>query len=200
MTKAIMIDADTQNDLMRREGALYVPEAEDILPRVADLMDYASDFRIPVISTMLVHKADDPEVQRFGPHCMKGTWGGKKIDGTLLDDRTHLPLDWEPPLPDDIFEHQQIVIEKRQFDPFEEPAMHEVIVAMNKPRCLVFGVPTEHSVRQICLGLVRHGCRVALILNATRSMREAAGRDAIEEIKAKGVEFITTAEVLRVAV
>ena len=39
MRKGILIDIDTQNDFMKRGGALYVPEAEDIIPRVDDTLE-----------------------------------------------------------------------------------------------------------------------------------------------------------------
>ncbi len=59
---------------------------------------------------------------------------------------------------------------------------------------------TAHANRRAeSLGLLQRKCKVAVILNATRPLREADGRDAIEELKAKGAEFITTAEVIRVA-
>jgi len=39
-----------------------------------------------------------------------------------------------------------------------------------------------------------------VIINVTRPIHERTGREAIEELKDRGVEFITSAEVMRVAV
>lgn len=200
MKKAVLLDMDTQVDFMRSTGKLYVPEAEDIIPRVTDLMEYARNMGLMVISTKDTHTPDDPEFKQFSPHCIRGTPGWEKIEGTILADHIELPIDWAGDLPDDILDHQQIIIQKNTLDPFMSWMLHEVIERLQKPRCLVFGVATDYSVRYVCLGLLKRKCRVSIILNATRPMREDNGREAIEELKAKGTDFITTAEVIRVAV
>ncbi|HUS58086.1 MAG TPA: isochorismatase family cysteine hydrolase [Planctomycetota bacterium] len=200
MKNVVFFDVDTQRDLMRSNGALYVPEAQDIIPRVTDLMEYAVNFGIPVVSTMDTHTKDDPEFQMFAPHCIKGTAGWEKLEGTLLPDRAQLSVDWTADLPDDIMEHQQIIIEKNGLDPFMTFTVHKVVERLNRPRALVFGVATDYCVRYVVLGLLHRKCKVAVILNATRPLRESSGRDAIEEMKARGAEFITTADVIRVAV
>jgi len=200
MKKAVLIDVDTQYDFMKRDGALYVPEAEDIIPRVADLLEYAAGCRIRVISTMDTHAKDDPEFARFPPHCVKGTPGWRKIEESFLDERIQLPVDWKPPLPKNILDYPQIIIEKPTFDAFSNPAMEALIEKLNRPECMVFGVATDYCVKLACLGLLKRQCKVNLIINATRPVLERTGRETIEELKAKGVEFITTAEVMRVAV
>ena len=200
MKKAVLLDMDTQVDFMRSTGRLYVPEAQDIIPRVTDLMEYARNMDLMVVSTKDTHAPDDPEFEQFSPHCIPGTPGWEKIEGTVLDDHIELPIDWSADLPDDILDHQQIIVQKNTLDPFMSWLLHEVVERLQKPRCLVFGVATDYCVRHVCLGLLKRKCRVSIILNATRPMREDSGRDAIEELKAKGTEFITTAEVIRVAV
>ncbi|HUW34518.1 MAG TPA: isochorismatase family protein [Planctomycetota bacterium] len=200
MRKAVLFDADTQVDFMKSTGKLYVPEAEDIIPRVTDLMEYARNMNLMVVSTKDTHAPDDPEFAQFGPHCIPGTPGWEKLEGTVLPDHIELPIDWPADLPDDILEHQQIIVQKNTVDPFMSWILHEVVERLQKPRCLVFGVATDYCVKHMCLGLLKRKCRVSVILNATRPIREDTGRDAIEEMKLKGVEFITTAEVIRVAV
>jgi nicotinamidase/pyrazinamidase len=200
MRKGILVDIDTQIDFMKRNGALYVPEAEDIIPRVDDMMEYAAGFGIRILSTMDTHTKDDPEFAEFSPHCVKGTPGWQKLPITLHDDRVVLPLNWKPPLPDDILERQQIIVEKSTYDPFSSPAFEAVIQLLKSPKCMVFGVATDYCVRAACLGLLERRCKVNLIINSTRPVLERTGRDTIEELKNMGVEFITSAEVMRVAV
>ncbi|NQT20887.1 MAG: isochorismatase family protein [Planctomycetes bacterium] len=200
MRKGILVDIDTQIDFMKRNGALYVPEAEDIIPRVDDMMEYAAGFGIRILSTMDTHTKDDPEFAEFSPHCVKGTPGWQKLPITLHDDRVVLPLNWKPPLPDDILERQQIIVEKSTYDPFSSPAFEAVIQLLKSPKCMVFGVATDYCVRAACLGLLERRCKVNLIINSTKPVLERTGRDTIEELKNMGVEFITSAEVMRVAV
>jgi nicotinamidase-related amidase len=111
-----------------------------------------------------------------------------------------LPKTWQPPLSSEDMDHQQIIVQKGELDAFSHPAMDEIVDKFKRPPAIVFGVATEHCVRLACLGLLERGCKVNLILNATRPVRESAGRETIEELKEKGVEFITSAEVMRVAV
>ena len=200
MKKAVLIDVDTQNDFMRRNGALYVPEAEDIIPRVADLLEYAAGCGIRVISTMDTHTKDDPEFAEFPPHCIKGTPGWEKIEESLLDDTIQLSVGRKPLLPKNILDHPQIIIEKSTYDAFSNPALNALIEKLNRPECMVFGVATDYCVRLACLGLLERQCKVNLIINATRPVLERTGRETIEELKDKGVEFITSAEIMRVAV
>jgi len=200
MRKAVLFYMDTQVDFMKSTGKLYVPEAQDIIPRVTDLMEYARNMNLMVVSTKDTHAPDDPEFGQFAPHCVRGTPGWQKLEGTVLPDHIELPIDWSADLPDDILEHQQIIVQKNTLDPFMSWMLHEVVERLQKPRSLVFGVATDYCVKYVCLGLLKRKCRVSVILNATRPIREDTGRDAIEEMKLKGVEFITTAEVIRVAV
>jgi len=200
MRKTILVDVDTQKDYMKRAGAMYVPEAEDIIPRVADLLEYAVGCSIRVVSTMDTYAPDDPAFLESPPHCVKGTAGWEKIEQSLLAARIQIPLDYKPPLPDTILDYQQIVIEKSGIDPFVNPALSDLIELLHRPQCLVFGVATDRCVKMTCLGLLKRRCKVSIILNATRSRHERTGREAIEELKERGVEFITSAEVMRVAV
>ena len=200
MRKTILMDLDTQKDFMKRAGALYVPEAEDIIPRVADLMEYAVGCNIRVVSTMDTHAPDDPEFGQWPPHCVKGTVGWEKIEQSLVASRIQIPVDYEPPLPENILDYQQIVIEKPEIDPFSNLALGDLIELLGRPQCLVSGVATDYCVKQMCLGLLKRRCKVGVIINVTRSIHERTGREAIEELKDRGVEFITSAEVMRVAV
>ncbi|MBN2051887.1 isochorismatase family protein [Candidatus Woesearchaeota archaeon] len=90
----IFYDVDTQHDFMDKDGALYVPGAEDIKPNLKKLTDYASASSHPIriIGSMDVHhgtseyKSMEGELNRYGgpfpDHCMIGTRGQEKIDET----------------------------------------------------------------------------------------------------------------------
>src|SRR6185312_16056768 len=71
--KMVFFDVDTQLDFLYPAGALYVPGAESIVPRVAALNRYAADTGIPLISTVDAHTEDDPEFRHWPPHCVAGT-------------------------------------------------------------------------------------------------------------------------------
>lgn len=94
-TKNIFFDVDTQNDFMDRDGALYVPGAEEIRWNLANLTFYAGEKNILVLGSMDNHfgtkeyKHRESELQRWGgpfpDHCIDGTWGQWKIGETILN-------------------------------------------------------------------------------------------------------------------
>lgn len=90
----IFFDVDTQHDFMRRDGALYVPGAEEIHPNLAKLTRYARANKVPVLGSVDRHfgtqeyKNREGELQRWGgpfpDHCMNGTVGQRKTYWTVV--------------------------------------------------------------------------------------------------------------------
>ena len=93
MTKTIFYDVDTQNDFMNKNGALYVPNAENIKPNLENLTKYACEQGIPIFGSVDRHfgtreyKERELELSKWGgpfpDHCMDGTEGQRKIRETL---------------------------------------------------------------------------------------------------------------------
>ena len=84
-------DVDTQIDFMDPAGKLYVPHAEDIIPRLVQLMTYARQRKIPVLSSADAHAPDDPEFKIWPPHCVTGTRGQQHIKETSLPGALTIP-------------------------------------------------------------------------------------------------------------
>src|SRR5512137_1459018 len=84
MKSLFFMDVDTQRDFMLPDGALYVPGAERIIPRLRRLFDFARKHGITIVSSADAHTPKDPEFEQFPPHCVQGTAGQRKIDETLL--------------------------------------------------------------------------------------------------------------------
>jgi nicotinamidase/pyrazinamidase len=90
----IFYDVDTQNDFMNKDGALYVPGAEEIKPNLKLLTDYARKNQVPVVGSVDKHfgteeyKAREGELKLWGGpfpnHCMNDTLGQRKIDETIM--------------------------------------------------------------------------------------------------------------------
>ncbi len=90
----IFYDVDTQNDFMNKDGALYVPGAEEIKPNLRKLTKYARENRIQVIGSVDKHfgtteyKEREGELQKWGGpfpyHCMKNKCGQEKIFETVV--------------------------------------------------------------------------------------------------------------------
>ena len=84
--KTVFVDIDTQFDFMNPNGALYVPDAEDITDNIRKLFVYAKEHKIKILSSTDAHKADDPEFKLFPPHCVKDTPGNQKIEASTCKD------------------------------------------------------------------------------------------------------------------
>lgn len=191
MHKLFFMDVDTQRDFMLPEGALYVPGAERIIPKLRRLFDFARKNGIHVLSTMDAHTANDPEFEQFPPHCVQGTEGQKKIDETMM----RRPLVFKNQtmdrnLAEDVRKHLQIIVEKQEIEVFSNPVL-ERLVRVLPPRAIVFGVTTEYCVLKACLGLRRNGVQTVLVSDAVRAISLQAEKEALNVLRQEGVEFTT---------
>src|SRR5439155_24495243 len=81
----ILWQVDVQADFMLPGGKLYVPGAEKIIPNIGRLVDQARQGRVLLISSADAHQPDDPEFQRWPPHCVTGTAGAELIPEDRAD-------------------------------------------------------------------------------------------------------------------
>jgi nicotinamidase-related amidase len=183
-------DIDTQRDLMLSGGPLCVPGAERMVSKVGRLFDFAKARGVTILSTAIMHTGAETLPPGLPMHCVRGTDGQRKIDGTLLLHPFLLenkPIDCS--FADLVKKHQQIIIEKAGFDPFGNPAMEKLMRVLPQ-RAILFGVPAEHSVRLAALGLRRLGCKTVAIQNAILPLRPRDAAKAETDMRGAGVEFI----------
>jgi nicotinamidase/pyrazinamidase len=191
MKTFFFLDVDTQRDFMLSSGALYVPGAERLIPKLRRLFDFAKKNGIEIISSTDAHIAKDPEFKQFPPHCVQGTEGQRKLDDTLLPRPLifpNKPIDRN--LMESVRKHQQIIVEKQTLDLFSNPIMERLLRVL-PPRAIVFGVTTEYCVKMACLGLRHAGVRTAVVNDAICALAPKTEREALEEMRSVGVEFIT---------
>ncbi|MCA1686659.1 MAG: isochorismatase family protein [Planctomycetia bacterium] len=170
----VFVDVDTQRDFLEPDGALYVPGSEGILGNLARLTGFARRHAIPVLATACSHSHDDPEIARFGPHCMAGTPGERRVSATARDGGTVLGPSgrYSGSIP------AHLTIQKRELDVFRHPEA-DLVVALyqrDRPTFVVYGVATEYCVAAAVLGLIDRGGKVAVVADAVRAID--AGREA----------------------
>jgi nicotinamidase/pyrazinamidase len=188
--KTIFFDVDNQLDFLYPAGSLYVPGAEEILPALAKLTQYAKENQIQIISTADAHTENDPEFETWKPHCIVGTVGQQKSAATLAVAQPSIlsstSRSTAAPSP-------QIIVEKQHYDCFTNPNLAPLLASLRAERYVVYGVVSEICVRSAVFGLLATGGRVELVTDAIRHLNPTAYQTMLDEFRAEGGVVTTTA-------
>jgi nicotinamidase/pyrazinamidase len=194
--ETIFWDVDTQMDFMLPDGKLYAPGAEQIIPRLLQLTQYARERRILVVATVDAHHLDDAEFAQWPPHCLVDTPGQQKIPQTQLPITCVVPnVIAEIPSEPGCFE--QIILEKQTVDDFTNPNVDKLLARLGKPEVMVYGVVTEVCVFFAAKGLLQRNYPVRLVTDAIWPFQPEAGNRSLAELQRLGAQLVTTEEVLR---
>jgi nicotinamidase/pyrazinamidase len=196
--KIVLWEVDAQADFMLPGGKLYVPGAEKIIPNIQRLVSAATETGVFLVSSGDAHPENDPEFQRFPPHCLRGSPGARIIPEGLTKDPVTIPNDSSRKLPEDLFRHPQVVLQKQTLDVFDNPHTNELVEQLGSDaEYVVFGVVTEYCVKCAAKGLLDRGRKVSVVRDAIETLNPEDGRRAIHELQALGARLITTNEALK---
>ena len=184
----LFVDVDTQLDFVYPAGSLYVPGAEMLVPLVQRLHRHALQHNIPILSTADNHAENDPEFTAWPPHCVRGTTGQQKPQGTLLQDAVVLSTRYTGELPD----ARQYVIEKQSVDCFTNHNMERLLLHLAVGRCVVYGVVTEVCVLHAARGLLQRGIAVELLEDAIQGLAYERTQNALAELRSMGAKVSRT--------
>ncbi len=193
----IFWEVDVQADFMLPDGKLYVPGAEKLLPNIRKLTDAARRGEVFLVSHGCFHSANDPEFKQFPPHCVKGTPGAEFVPEALTNDFVRVTNDAIAKLPEDLFKHQQIILEKQTLDIFESHHADALLKRLpSDAEFVVFGVVTEYCVGLAAKGLLQRGRRVAFVRDAIETLAPASGNETLKELQDLGAKLVTTETIL----
>ena len=195
MPGRVFVDVDTQYDFMSPDGRLYVGGAEKIVENLRRLSEFARLRKIPVIAAADAHTPDDPEFERFPPHCVHGTPGAERIPETARPEAAVIPPKGAE---DAVAQFQRagaVVLQKRDFPVFANPSADAIIDSVGDAEFVVYGVATDYCVRADVLGLLDRGKRVTVVVDAIQPIYAQAGEAALAEFRRRGAKLATTAEV-----
>jgi len=198
MKSVFLLDIDTQKDFLLSSGALPLAGGERLIPKLRRLFDFARRNALTVISAVRALPADSAEPLPYPPHCIIGSDGQRKLEDTLL--RRPLILEDRPVdinLVDAVRKHQQIVIQRREWDLFSNPVAEKLLRALPS-HAIVFGVPLEHSVRFAAVGLRQRGVKAAVISDLVLPLEPRSGAAIHREMHRAGVESITLETLLTI--
>lgn len=186
-------------------GKLYVPGAEKIIPNINRLVEAAREGRVFLISSADAHNADDVELRDWPPHCMKGSPGADLLPEACATRRLVIPNEAGFAVPKDFSGVQQVILQKDQLDVFGNPHAGSLLELLKERgsrafaailEFVVFGVATEYCVRCAADGLLRKGCRVAIVTDAIKALDEGKGQKVLKELQSAGARLISTEEAL----
>lgn len=194
MSGLLFWDVDTQMDFLFPGGKLYVPGAEKIVANLKSLTEVAASQGIPIVATTDAHLPSDPEFAQYPPHCLAGTPGQRKVEGTVLR-RHYVVPNRNLNLPANLDEFPQIVIEKQATSVFTNPNTEAVLERLGEREIVVYGVVTEICVDLAARGLIQRGYRAHLVRDAIQHLDAAKGWATIEYVRQHGGRLLTTGEV-----
>lgn len=194
----IFIDVDTQFDFLDPSGALYVPGSVEIHGVLERLFAYATQAKIPVLSSVDEHPPGDPEFDEFGPHCVRGTPGQDKMPFTKLPRRLTIRPEEviSGPMAGLLKQYDQLIFAKATLDVFDNPHFVRLIEELVVAEFVVFGVATDYCVLRDASGLLERGRRVKIVGNAVRAIGTETGRQAIQTLSGLGAEWIEAADIV----
>jgi nicotinamidase/pyrazinamidase len=203
--ETIFWDVDTQYDLMRPEGRLYIPGAEGIIDNVNKARRFALDNGYSIIAAVDWHQDGNPEISNkpdfkntFPPHCMAGTPGSERV-GYL----GNLPIGLVPnePMSDTDLrkllgkEQFHIAIVKENLDVFTNPNTTTLLEILKPRSFVVFGVALDLCVKHTIEGLLKTGgIHLYLLRDTVKTLGLNADKEVLGELKNMGVEIISVSD------
>ena len=203
MGGTILWDVDTQVDFIEPGGKLYFAGAEEARPGMARLVEAARAAGAIHVASCDQHELSDPEISAepdfdstWPPHCLLGTRGAEKIPETKQFDPLPLPL---VPLPAATLRgllhgRREILIPKKQYDPFTNPNSETLLDALAPDEILLFGVATDICDDAAVRALLRRGRRLAFVEDASRGVDESRIAACTGAWREGGVRFTTAEE------
>jgi nicotinamidase/pyrazinamidase len=209
------VDVDVQVDFCEEGGSLLVPGSPNALYRA--LTGLARARGVPIFGSVDSHAFDawafasnavkppggGPK-PNFPDHCVKGTRGWLKIEGTLPQRHRFVP---NVPLADAAVARladevlrgdvQGLYFEKEVYSLFANPnaeALLAAFVAARPTRFVVYGVATDYCVKAAALGLRERGYDVVVLTDAIAGITEAGVRGALAALADAGCALATSAE------
>lgn len=186
--KRILVDIDTQKDLLIAEGTNCIKNHRRVLMNIRRAYAWARIKNIRVISTAI------SKPRRNGDNfCVAGTEGQKKVSYTLRNKRISFEADNSTDLSRDLFtRYDQIILTKRCEDPFDEPRAERLLTELRADDFIVIGAVAEGAVVATVLGLLQRGKRVIVLTDAIGVYDRKIADIALRKMLAKGAILMET--------
>lgn len=199
--REVLVDLCVQREYLDRNSRNRCLNADHIAGNIKHLMAFARLGKSPILSCVDTEYPPINNNRNGAVKPLRGAPDSRKPAYGLVHHKTVIESDDRPCVPLDIFEHhQQVVFTKVHQDPFTNPKLDRLLTELPVPRFVVFGLPTETSIRILVLGLLRRNRSVALIEDACGHWSDAEAAMVLRQLRVKGCEILTTDSYIRAAV
>ncbi len=178
--KTALVIVDMQNDFVRPEGKLSVPDAAKTVKNIQKLLTFARSHKISVFYTQDSHKPGDPEFAIWGEHVLEGTWGWEIIE------------ELKP-------QKGELVFRKVRYDGFYGTALEHELRLRNIENVIVCGTVANICVHYTAASAALRWFKVILPVNAISALTEFDFYASIRQTEFLFKGIITTTNALRVA-
>lgn len=156
MVRPAVLVIDMLNDFV--EGALKVPNAAEVVPRISKLLNVARERKVPVVYVCDAHlEGVDRELEAWGPHALKGSWGAKVIEELA-------------PLKGDF------IVEKRRYSAFYATDLDLLLRELGVDTLILTGVATEICVQHTAADAFYRGYSIIVVEDCVKGVSEEAHR------------------------
>jgi NAD+ synthase len=171
----ILYIVDPQVDFMNPSGALYVPGAKEIIPKMVEAIRGAKKNNLDIYVSADCHWEDTtPEFSKnggdFPVHCVAGTVGAEIVPEIQaeLDDYEHVHM-----------------LYKNGVDIWKEPETENIFYNIQKeilwPHVLIMGVATDFCVKKAVKGFERHGWDITILSNCVAGVDSIASKHFLKK-------------------
>ncbi|MCY2926752.1 MAG: isochorismatase family protein [Planctomycetota bacterium] len=196
--RRILLEMELQRDLFAPGGSCYRKDSSTVAQNIYDLVRWAMDDAIPVISTLLRVPFGRRGPLSDVPHCVDGTPGEHQLVRTLLPGRINLGLRNSTDLPPRLLsKYNQIIFEKRNTDIFAHARIERLITEqIGQGVFVVCGAGVAQGIFQAAIGLRSRGFYVICPIDGILRLGHPREEEALDRMAAKGVVFVPTARIL----
>ena len=194
----LFVEICAQNDFLLPEAPMLVSNVESVVRNMDVLRREIGRAGAPALAGMDVHTPLDPEFKSndLPPHAIAGTPGQQPHAGARDRSARIIPVSGQrrpwPNLKEIAELGGKLILEKRQFDLFSNPACREVLNGFGPRQLYLFGATMEHDIQATALSARTVGYEVTIVSDATGS------RGRTDEVRGvllgRGVRFETTEE------
>ena len=187
--RQIVVDVDTQAHFFLDKSPIRVRRRLNVLDNIRRVMTWIRTRHIHMVSTVQMFPGN---ITHDNFNITSGL-SLKKINCTLLNKHISFDATDYTDLPGRILrQHNQVILYKRCFDPFEEPRIERVLTESKADEFILIGAPAEGAVRATALGLLHRQKKVTVLTNATGSLNVASGGIALRQMQSRGAILTNT--------